>query len=77
MTIDGGVVAQVVVLLLLTLVTVWNGRQTAATRAAIAELRAEVIKLISDQRADSNKEFARRDDVARIEIKLDRLVEAL
>ena len=77
MTIDGGVVAQVVVLLLLTLVTVWNGRQTAATRAAIAELRAEVIKLISDQRADSDKQFARRDDVARIETKLDRLVEAL
>ena len=77
MTIDGGVVAQVVAMLLLSLVTIFNAYQTAATRAAVAELRADLIKRISDQRADSDSTFARRDDVARIETKLDRLVEAL
>jgi len=77
MTIDGAVVAQVVAMLLLSLVTGWNAYQSAATRAAVAELRAELITRITDQRADSDKEFARRDDVARIETKLDRLVEAL
>jgi len=77
MTIDGAAVAQVVVMLLLSLATIFNAYQSAATRAAVAELRAELIKRISDQRAESHKEFARRDDVARFETKLDRLVEAL